>query len=229
VGGYLDAADDRQAGQISLAGQTIIVPRARLGLHLQLGRRAIEFDDAAQAGNVAGLLAACARYLTAALQGDGTEVLLLSEATGPELLGAYAGLRRLNAWRANPAWLDPKRNPITPGAKPPYHYEGRFWATWVHEIASRYGWSREQIFQLWPEEAAYYLQEIQLSLYHEREDERALSKVSYRYNKSTKTSSFVPSPKAPWMVNPDKPEARPVNPKYLPVGLVIPTEDETPQ
>jgi len=95
-----------------------------------------------------------------------------------------------------------------------------------HKLASRYGWSRGEIFKLWPEEAAAYIQEIMVSEYHEREDRRALSEISYQYDKATKTSRFIPAPFYNWMVDPAPPAPVRILAKMLPVGKIIKMEDD---
>lgn len=83
----------------------------------------------------------------------------------------------------------------------PYDYKDRSWALWVHKLASRYGWTREQVFDLWPEEAACYMQEIMVSEFQEYEEIRVLSEVSYKYDKLTKTSKYIDLPKPSWMLS----------------------------
>jgi hypothetical protein len=93
-------------------------------------------------------------------------------------------------------------------------------------LASRYGWSRDEIFNLWPEEAAAYIQEIMVSEYYEREDQRALSEISYKYDKATKTSQFISTPVYGWMIDDSPPAPVRISVRMLPVGNIIKMEDD---
>ena len=219
--GYLEVIADGQRTLVVLAGQEVVVERARFGRHIQLLRLAKTFMDALNAGSAAQATSACQDYLYLATNDEP----LLAAATGVELLVLARHLILMNDWRSVAAWLDPARNKGVSGPLPAYHYQDRFWATWVHTIASRYGWSRDEIFALWPEEAAYYMQEIQVSEFAEREDDRALSEVSYKYNKSSKTSRFIPSPKPSWMVDQTLPPSQKIPRSNMPQGVVV-TEEQ---
>ncbi len=220
--GYLEIIDDRQRTFVVLAGQEVVIERARFGRHIQMLRLAKTFMDELGAGSATQAANACQEYLCLATNDEP----LLAAATGVELLAAARQLILMNDWRAVAAWLDPARNKATSSPLPAYHYQDRFWSTWVHTIASRYGWSRDEIFALWPEEAAYYMPEIQVSEFAEREDERALSEVSYKYDKSSKLSRFVPSPKPSWMVDQTLPPTQRIPRANMPVGVVIVEEQE---
>ena len=209
---YLEAIDVRQGQKISLGGLEIFVSRATLGLHLQLAKVADAFDNASGAKARAGHLT---EYF------DRYD-LSIKDASAIELVEAFIVLRNLNAWQMAVPWLAPQPDRLHADPLPPYHYDSRWWATWIHEIASRYGWARDEILNLWPEEAALYLQEIQVSRYFETEDRRALSEVSYEYNKSSKKSRFREAPKPPWMVDESLPDTIRVNVKLLPVGAIVP-------
>jgi hypothetical protein len=158
------------------------------------------------------------------LSGAGLTDEQIRKASTYELLEAFFELRKLNTWQWVLPWL---ANTETGTTKPNfYDYSGRRWAVWVHRLATRYGWSRDEIFNLWPEEAAAYIQEIMVSEYNEREDRRALSELSYRYDKTTKTSRFITTPPYSWMVDESLPDSVRVPTKMLPVGNVIKMEDQ---
>lgn len=191
------------------SGEAVYVPRARLGTHLQLARLESKIVDNRDPQGLA-------RLVTEYVDRAG-----LSSIEDPyELLEAFIALRALNAWQWVLPWLEGRDgNPNVP--REPYDYEGRSWAIWIHRLGSRYGWSRKEILDLWPEEAAAYIQEILVAEYYETEDRRALSEVSYRYDKGSNTSRFIPRPKHLWMVDTGPPESVKVHPRYLPVGNVI--------
>lgn len=213
---FLAAVDGRQGVKIIIDNETVLADRCRLLAHLQLSEIEIKIKAASQPVLISALII---EYLNAA----GLTDEQIKKASTYELLDAFFLLRQLNAWQWLLPWLT---NSGTDSAKPEfYDYSGRRWAVWVHKLASRYGWSRDEIFNLWPEEAAAYIQEIMLSEYHEREDRRALSQVSYRYDKATKTSSFVPTPVYSWMIDESLPASMKVPVRLLPVGNVIKMED----
>lgn len=212
--GYLDAIDDRQGCDIVLNGEKVYVKRARLGLHLQLARIAEKFDESVTAYSKSKIIE---NYLSRCK-------LDISEASAIEMVEAFIVLRHLNLWQMDVPWLRIIPDNVLATGQPPYHYDQRWWATWIHEIASRYGWERDTILDLWPEEAAIYLQEIQVSQYFETENQRALSEVSYEYNKTTHMSRFKPMPKPPWMIDESTGEPIKINTKLLPVGNVVPMQ-----
>jgi hypothetical protein len=206
--GYLDAVDPGQCIDVRLAGVPRRIYRARLGLHLRLSRLAQDFDEEPDAGAIHAYLEACG---------------LPDEGTGVERLAAYVALRLLNEWQWDLPWMT---QPGDPEHKPPaYEYEDRTWAWWLHKLASRYGWSRDQIFDLYPEEAACYLQEIFVAEFDETDQQRSLSELAYKYDKGAQTSRFVPTPRPGWMVGMEAPKTRKVHRRAVPVGNVISLDD----
>jgi hypothetical protein len=217
---FLAAVDGRQAVKIIIDGETISVARRRLLAHLHLSE--IEIKIKAASGPVL-ISALIIEYLSVAGLTDDQ----IKKASTYEILDAFFALRQLNAWQWLLPWL--ANSTDVPGDPEFYDYSGRRWAMWVHRLASRYGWSRDQIFNLWPEEAAAYIQEIMVSEYHEREDKRALSELSYRYDKATKMSNFIPSPRYSWMVDESNPDPIKTPVRLLPVGNVVSMHDEGEQ
>ncbi len=205
--GYLDAVNPAQYADVHLGGEVHRVERARLGRHLRLAQLALRFDGADSAEEKVAMVR---DYL--ALCG------LETQGTGVEQLAAYAELRLLNDWQWNLPFM---RQSGGDGKTPPYDYPDRNWAWWVHKLASRYGWTQDQIFKLWPEEAACYLQEIFVSEFDEAEERRSLSEVSYRYDKATKKSRFIPLPRPGWMVGSKPPEKVRIPRSWLPVGNIV--------
>lgn len=210
---FLEAIDSRQGVTIYLGNQPRFVARCRFGLHLNLAKIAEETDGVRDARVLAGLILV---YLKRAGLSRGE-----LEAAPLDLLEAYIALRRLNTWQWVLPWLKPDTSGREGPPKPIYDYEGRWWATWIHKLASRYGWSRDEILDLWPEEAAVYFQEILVSEYLEMEDRRALSRMSYKYEEVGNRLRFVPLPKPSWMVDEDLPKAVRVPRAALPVGNVV--------
>ena len=184
--GYFDAISD-QSITIRLAGCDVILPRARLGLHLQLSRLAQEFEQAPGWSEIAQAIQAYYDALGIDISG----------AHPVEILGSFLILKRANSWQWALAFMNEPKGEDKPA---PYDYPDRNWAWVVHKLASRYSWTRLQIMELWPEEVACYLQEILVSEANEAEERHSLSELAYRYDTTSKTSIYQPLPRPGWMV-----------------------------
>ena len=211
---FLDAVEPDQG--LTVLGQRIA--RARLGQHLRLDKLSTSISEALNADNaVEAARLMSAYFLEVALCVDG--------ANGIERLTAYLDLVELNRLR----WLLPFQEWEGPPASPlAYDYPNRTWAFWVHKLASRYGWSRDEIFDLWPEEAAGYLQEILVSEFEEADEARALSDLAYSYDKHTKKATFRPLPRPGWMVYEKKVKTVRIRRSMLPVGNIIRLDEMGP-
>lgn len=214
---FLAAVDTRQGVKVIIGGEVVWMTRCRLLTHLQLSEIEIRIKRASQSVLISALII---EYLAMA----GLTDEQIKSASVYELLEAFFALRQLNAWQWLLPWL--ANSETSPSDPEFYDYSGRRWSVWVHRLASRYGWSRDEIFNLWPEEAAAYIQEIMVSEYHEREDRRALSEISYQYDKTTKTSRFIPTPIYSWMVDEKPPASVRIPVRMLPVGNIIKMEDD---
>lgn len=213
--GYLDTLEATGV-TITLAGQVVNVDRARLGLHLRLGRLLDDFEEAPGSPEMAEAIRG---YVVQAVGVSAFEALGLevSQAHPVEILRAFALLREANSWQLALAFMKdagPKKEPE------PYDYPGRNWAWVVHKLASRYGWTRDYIFSLYPEEAAVYLQEILVSEQDEKEWQYSLSELAYVYDSVTKRSRFQPLARPSWMLNYELPKPVRVLKSYLPFGVV---------
>jgi hypothetical protein len=205
---YLNFTDPNQG--ILLFEQWI--PRARFGLHLRLSKLVSKIN--------------------ADLDNDGVDTsklikeyllmtrLSIDSLTGLQQLRAYLDLLDLNKIKGALAFQQWGGELDEP---PPYNYTGRTWAWWVHKLASRYGWTPKQIFSLWPEEAAAYLQEIIISEYDEADEARSLSEIAYHYDKQSKKATFRPVPRPAWMKEKanEQPKIRRIRRDMLPVGNII--------
>ena len=213
---FLAVIDPAQG--IILAGQFIMRPR--LGLHLRLGQLSDEIQNALRAADSSRVAALIHRYFKLIGFEPG-------ELSGVRQLEIYNVLFELNRIKMLFAFqLSPMSDPKE---EMPYEYEGRNWAWWVHKLASRYGWTSEEIFNLWPEEAAAYLQEIIVSEYDELDERRSLSQLAYKYNEITKESKFYPLPRPAWMKEKpgQKPAIRKLRRDMLPVGNIIDLRGKT--
>lgn len=208
---FLEAIDPAQFATVRLGGEDRRVKRARLGLHLQLSRLDDQFDKAMDAGELGGIVREYLRRCGLDASGSASE-----------LLNAYVTLRGLNTWNWLLAW---QREPHQAREVPAYEYPGRVWAWWVHKLAWHYGWSRDAIFDLWPEEAAAYLQEIFIAEFDATEQRRSLSELSYKYDKQTQRSQFIPLAKPGWMVGREEPRRHRIHRRFVPVGHIIDLEE----
>lgn len=203
--GYLDALSE-QSVTVTLAGQAVTVDRARLGLHIRLDALSAEFEAAPGSLEMAEAVRAYFEALG----------LDIGQAHPAEVLRAFAQLRAFNGWQMSLAFMKgggPPKEPVT------YDYEGRNWAWVVHKLASRYGWSRDEIFSLWPEEAACYLQEVLVSEHHEAEERYSLSELAYHYDKVTGKSHYQPMAKPAWMYSTELPKPVRMLRSMLPFGV----------
>lgn len=193
---------------IILAGREINVERARLGLHLRLGRLLDDFEEAPGSPEMAEAIQGYFEAL-------GLEV---DQAHPVEVLRAFALLREANSWQLALAFM---RNPSPPDEPEIYDYPGRVWATIVAKLASSFGWSESEILNLYPEQAGVYYQEALLLEWQEREFLYNLSEKSHQYDSTTKKSHYVPFPGRPsWTVDTRLPKPVRVRVEMLPFGVV---------
>jgi hypothetical protein len=187
---------DQRSQTISLGGREWIINRARLGgfIRLQQAREDL-YKGADEADN--GLITnALYDFLRVAL--PDLKITDFHSAPWFEVFGVYLTIERINtipdqveyailrfaqASKRGVPWDNPMRSTIL----------------WVHIIARAYGWSKEQIENLWPEEAVALVQEIMVDDQYEKEFFHSLSQVSYQYNKATKKSNYVPLKRPLWM------------------------------
>lgn len=203
--GYLDTLE-AQGVTVTLAEREVTVPRARLGLHLRLGQLSDDFEAAPGSPEMTEAIRGYFKAL-------GLEV---DQAHPVEILRAFARLREANGWQFVLAFMKaqgPK------GESEPYDYEGRNWAWIVHKLASRYSWTRDHIFSLYPEEAAVYLQEILISEHLEAEERYRLSELAYQFDPTTKRSRYIPYSKPGWMYSQELPKPVRILRSMLPFGV----------
>jgi len=193
------------------------IVRARFGLHLQLNNDAEKIESAFMNGDSAKASKLInAYFLLVGLKTDGQ--------SGFDLLLAYYQLVELNQLQTTFAfqkWKNPEK--IKQVA---YHYDGHYITWWIHKLALHYSWSRDDIFNLWPEEVSAYLQEILVYELNEHERQRGMTETSYQYDKNSKTSRFIPTPRPSWMVDSgEKPKMIRIRKSMLPMGVIIKLDD----
>jgi hypothetical protein len=133
---------------------------------------------------------------------------------------AFIELQNLNRLRFFPPFLSVEGGSKPGEELPPWNYKGRDLYVWIHTIALAYGWSREEILGLVPEEAVIYIQEIMIDNQFNREWEYSLSGQGMIYNKTTRKSHFRPLTRPRWMVK-TEPTMVKMPRSLLPVGNVV--------
>ncbi len=183
----------------SLGGQEYEIFRARLGKYLLLQEAAANLTKAGKAASQGGGGKAVIRGLLAYFNvfiPELTENQIVN-CSWIEIFSAMGEIAILNDIEIDFAILKYK----TEGGLPaPWEYPERMRHFWIHILAYAYKWSKEQIENIWPEEAFAYLQEIVAHEQQEREFAHSLSEVAYQYDSGTKKSRYKPLQRPPWMI-----------------------------
>jgi hypothetical protein len=186
---------------VLIGGHEHLIVRARLGKYLELEQYWL-------AKNVKAYLHAVGITIT-------------PDDSGIELLVAFTKVVLLNRLPVGIPIIDVKSHPTT-GADIPWHYDGRKPFSYIHLIASTYGWSREEILNLRVEEFFAYAQEILVDAQLADERQHRLSKMSYNYDKTAKTLTLIKLDRPIWMTpNPAPIKMKPVPKQLMPVGNVV--------
>jgi hypothetical protein len=197
------------------------IPRRRFGGHLRLGHIAEKITEAVSSrmfGNLSNLIF---EYLYEATD---MKEEAINHLPAVEVLEMFARLVDLNKLQASFPFMESTSS--SPINEVLYEYPGRNWALIIHQLASRYGWTRQEIFNLWPEEVFAYWQEIVISSYDEMEQQRQLSEFGYKReyapDKASYTLKFIPLPRPAWMLpGSEEPETVTMKREMLPIGIVI--------
>ena len=219
---------DRSA-TISLGGQEYEIFRARLGKYLLLQEAAASLQKAGEAAAKGGgsepIAAAFAAYFNVYIP-DLTQAQI-STYSWVEIFSAMADISLLNNIEIDFAIL---KYQTDSGLPAPWEYPERMRHYWVHVLAFAYKWSKEQIENIWPEEAFAYLQEIIAQDQQDREFEHSLSEVAYQYDSGTKKSRYKPLIRPAWMVLRDPNMMIMKIPAFLiPQGKIVYSKDDPVQ
>lgn len=205
---YLKYLGPPETATIRLRGVDVLVERARLGRHLLLGElrskitKALEGRDAEQAIQ-------CLRdYLATACGADSDSLV--------EMVDAADVLWTLNAFRERLAFMEAAPSQPKAEQEAAFDYSDRYATIWVDAIARAYSWSEEQIFNLWPEIAGYYFQEIMLHDTSEREWDYTVHGMSVG-----KGGRYRPYPRPRWMTVTPKEQVMLIPRAIMPVGNVV--------
>ena len=203
--------------EITLGGQLLECERGRLGVHLELGEILDLYQEEVKARSSGGVRRALTSYLGVGTKLNSKAVESLSFVEAGE---AFLRLQSFNQLRFFPPFLSGEDEPRPDREALPWDYKGRDLHIWIHTLASTYGWSREEILGLVPEEAVIYIQEIMLDDQFKREWEYGLSGQGHIYNQRTRTSHFRPLIRPSWMVR-KEPTVVKMPKSLMPVGNVV--------
>jgi hypothetical protein len=183
------------------------------------------YEEEVEARSSMGVRRAFTSYLEV---GIGLSLEEVENLSFTEAGDAFLKLQNLNRLRFLPPFLRPDKEAGPDSKTPPWDYEGRELYIWIHTLASTYGWSREEILGLVPEEAVIYVQEIMLDDQFKREWEYGLSGQGMIYSSRTRTSHFRPLLRPSWMVK-REPTVVKMPKSLLPMGNVIYGEGFEPE
>jgi len=211
---------------ISLGGLEYNVTKARLGKYLKMQTVLRDLGKASKVQDSGAMADALFRYI--ALSMKDYDRGLFNITPWMDIVRVYQELIELNT-------IGDEYNLISVPARdsvpPPWDHPKRGEITWIHLLAKSYNWHKEDIENLWPEEAIALIQEILADEQLDREFLHALSEVAYIYNKSTKKSVYQPLRRPSWMVVRRDPihVITQLHKDMLPVGNVVRAkhEDET--
>lgn len=204
--------------EITLTGEPHTVERARLGRFFRLGELYRKYQKALSKRSARSI-----EYLLdyLALSSDISRGEW-EECSPLEFADGFLRLVELNNVRLDlPIFSEEQER-----KEKVYEYPGRFVATWITRLGRMYGWSPEIILNLFPEEAAAYIQEAEIQDFNEKEFIYRLSEVAYTYDKGTKRSRYVPLKRPGWMLAEKEKEDEKIKvpARFIPQGVVIDLE-----
>lgn len=124
----------------------------------------------------------------------------LSNALTVPVLLSVLGIISNNILDKDIAMLKPIPEDAKERGKPEaWSYSDRHIANYIHLLAKNYGWSLADILDLDPNLAFHLLQEVIADNHHEKEWNYRLTEFAYKYDKGSKSSTYVPLNKPYWM------------------------------
>jgi len=205
---------------VALGGREWTITRARLGgfLRLQQARESINkgVEESANGWIVDGIF----EFLRVSIPDLKATEFYLSP--WYDAFYAYSQIEDLNRLPHGVEFSILKFPASAHGRSVPWDNPLRSIIIWIHLIAKTYSWSRDEIENLWPEEAVAYVQEIMADEQMDREFVHMLSTVAYEYNKTTKKSQYRPLARPMWMMMQKVEDViTKLRKDFLPVGNVI--------
>lgn len=179
---------------VAVGGREFIATRVRLGGFLRLQEGMETLAKAGKSQENQAIADALFSILGPALDMDR---LTFETASWLDVFRAYLAVVTLNtipeADRMAIVRFAEKGKPV------PWDYQGRASIAWVHLFAEAYGWTKDQVLELWPEEAIGLMQEIEASDFSRREFQHVHSELAWTFDKRGK-GTYKPLKKPAWMV-----------------------------
>ena len=206
---------------VSLGGQEYEISRARLGKYLLLQEAAGNLTKAGEAAAQGGGGKAVIKGFLAYFNVNIPELTeqQITTSSWMEIFTAMGEIAILNNFEIDFAII---KFQSRGGLPAPWEYPERMRHFWIHFLAYAYKWSKEEIENIWPEEAFAYLQEIMAHEQSEREFAHSLSEIAYQYDSGSKKSRYKPLQRPAWMIARDPKTLIVKLPKELvPVGHIV--------
>lgn len=214
-----------EAIEIKLGGLAWKVRRGRLGTFLRLLKAKRLIQNASKKGDSGSIADGLFEYFQTAIpklnRGQ------FNSAPWYEIIQAYIRIGELNKIKKVDQYALFSIGDPSPKSPVAWDHDERTVILWIHIIAYAYKWSKQEIENLWPEEAIGYIQEILAEDQMRQEFEYSLSEIAYPYDSATKKQKYKPLMRPLWMVGSKRPKLYRVEKKLLPIGNVIypPGED----
>lgn len=216
MGGSLLRPDEIEPQSVvQIGGREFRLARARLGPFVRMGAAERARRAAATAQDTGAMADAIFAYLAAAV---GLDRGTFESATWLDIMTAFTAALRLN--RIPDAERLAVLNTPESGKRPRWDYEGRDIIEWVDLFARAYGWTKEYVCDLYPEEAVALSQEIMASEYRERRFFHSLSEVNYTVERSGRRRYLELDPPY-WMLAHVGPKKTRMRKDMLPIGNVV--------
>lgn len=185
-----------QSVNIALGGRGWDITRARLGVFLRLQKARETLNKGIEEVDNGQIVGGFYEFLSVVLPDLRPEDF--HSAPWFEVFSAYVVTEKINQV-PDGAEFAILRFPTEGEKAVPWDNSLRMFLIWIHLIAKTYAWSKEEIENLWPEEAIGFVQEIMADEQAEREFAHSLSEIAYQYNKTTKKSDYKPLERPLWM------------------------------
>lgn len=202
-----------QTCNVVLNGREVVVPRARLGLFLRLEEIYGQLADHVLHRDSGACVSVIIEYVEMAI---GEKLVDPDKMDWRPLFFGFLRIKRMNSLEPVVPFL---QGIATSAGEDFWTYPGRVGVLWIHMLASRYHWSRAEIENLFPEEAATFIQEIMYDEFLTKEWEYSLSELAYEPQKDGK-SRYRPFPRPSW-IGSKKPKKVKMLKKLIPAGTII--------
>lgn len=208
---------------VTLGGREYIVHRARLGVYLRQQEASSLLAAAGKSGDNGSIMRAINKYLEIAIPEITPQIV--EDASWVEIATAISLIEIINRVEIDFALLRFAGEPEA-STPVPWEYEERLRYFWVHLLARSYHWTREEIENLWPEDALAFIQEILVHDQYDREFLHSISEIAYQYQPGTKSSKYVPLRRPLWMVLREEHPKVKLHRDLMPIGVVVYPEGE---